>query len=66
MQVGLLTLSQKNEITGQEYAPDCFFNPVQDVNNNWIISTQEMDDCINPPYMWVKDLPLIEYVPPII
>lgn len=65
MQVGLLTIEQKNEIAGQEFATDSFFNPIQDGNGNWIISTQEMDECINPPYMWVKDLPLIEFVPPI-
>lgn len=63
MLVGKLTIEQKQTIEGQQYAPDCFFNPVQDINNDWIISTQEMDNCINPEFIFVKYLPLIEYQP---
>jgi hypothetical protein len=61
--VGLLTLEQKNDLVGQLYMPDSFFFPIQDVNGNWIISTQEIDQCVNPVFMWVKDLPLIIYEP---
>jgi predicted DNA-binding transcriptional regulator len=61
--VGLLTELQKNEIVGQLYAPDSYFNPIQDVNNNWIISIEEMEQCVNPEYLWVKDLELIPYEP---
>ena len=63
MTVGLLTVEQRNEIAGQQYVPDSFFNPIQDINDNWVISTQEMDQCVNELYIWVKELPLIEYVP---
>lgn len=63
IQVGLLTIEQKNEIAGQQYAPDSYFNPIQDIDDNWVISTQEMDQCVNELYIWVKELPLIEYVP---
>lgn len=63
MKVGLLTIPQKEQITGQIYAPDSYFNPVQDASDNWIISEQEMEDCNNPPFMWVKELPLIDFVP---
>lgn len=61
--VGLLTLEQKNDLVGQLYMTDVFFFPIQDVNGNWIISTQEIDHCVNPDYMWVRDLPLIIYEP---
>lgn len=61
--VGLLTLGQKNDLVGQLYMPDSLFFPIQDVNNNWVISTQEIDQCVNPDCMWVKDLPLIVYEP---
>ena len=61
--VGLLTELQKNEIVGQLYAPDSYFNPIQDVNNNWIISVEEIEQCVNPEYLWVKDLELIPYEP---
>ena len=61
--VGLLTELQKNELVGQWYAPDSYFNPITDAENRWIISIEEMEQCINPPFSWVKDLPLIEYKP---
>jgi hypothetical protein len=62
-QVGLLTESQKNEIVGQLYDEDSYFNPIQDIEDNWIISVEEMEFCVNPEFQWVKDLPLIEYKP---
>ena len=61
--VGLLTVEQKDELVGQMYAPDSYFNPIMDNADNWVISIEEMEYCINPNYMWVKDLELILYVP---
>jgi hypothetical protein len=62
-QVGLLTESQKNELVGQLYDEDSYFNPITDLDDNWIISVEEMDFCVNPEFQWVKDLPLIDYKP---
>jgi hypothetical protein len=61
--VGLLTIMQKDNLVGQLYAPDSYFNPIQDINDDWVVSIEEMEFCINPDFMWVKDLPLIEYIP---
>jgi hypothetical protein len=61
--VGLLTIEQKDSLVGQLYEEDSYFNPIQDDFDQWIISTEEMEFCVNPEFMWVKDLPLIEYVP---
>ena len=61
--VGLLTIEQKDLLIGQEYAQDSFFNPLQDNNDNWVISIEEMEYCTNEKFLWVKDLPLIVYVP---
>ena len=61
--VGLLTTQQYHEIVGQLYAPDSYFNPILDADLNWIISTQEMEFCVNSDFIWVKELPLIEYKP---
>jgi hypothetical protein len=63
MKVAILTLAQKNEIAGQQFAPDCYFNPIQDVNDNWVISVEEIEQATVPPYDWVKDLPLIDFEP---
>ena len=59
--VGLLTEVQKDELIGQWYAPDSYYNPIQDASDNWIISVEEMQNTINPDTMWVKDLELIHY-----
>ena len=61
--VGLLTESQKDSLVGQLYDEDSYFNPILDFFDQWIISTEEMEFCVNPEFQWVKDLPLIEYKP---
>jgi hypothetical protein len=61
--VGLLTIEQKDLIIGQQYTTDSYFNPIQDLNDNWVISIEEMNYCDNNDYLWVKDLDLIIYEP---
>ena len=61
IQVRLLTNSQKKALQGKEYKPNCYFNPIQDSSDNWIISNDEVVQCINPTVVWVNDLPLIDY-----
>ena len=61
--VGLLTVEQKYILLIQQYAPDCYFNPIQDLNDNWVISVEEIANCVNDEFIWVKDLPLIIYEP---
>ena len=61
--VGLLTVEQKDILLIQQYAPDCYFNPIQDLNDNWVISVEEIANCVNDEFIWVKDLPLIIYEP---
>ena len=61
--VGLLTELQKDELVGQLYDEDSYFNPIQDINDNWIISIEEIEQNIFPSFDWIKDLPMIEYTP---
>ena len=61
--VGLLTIEQKDQLVGVYYAPDSIYNPIQNLTDQWVISTEEMVNTINPDTLWVKELPLIEYVP---
>jgi hypothetical protein len=63
IQVGLLTEVQKDELVGQMYDEDSYFNPIQDINDNWIISIEEIEQCVNPIFIWVKELPLIPFEP---
>jgi len=60
--VGLLTELQKDQLVGQLYAPCSYYNPIQDFNDNWIISVEEIE-CENEQFVWLKDLPLILYNP---
>ena len=61
--VGLLTEIQKDELVGTWYASDSYYNPIQDVNDNWVISVEEIANTTNPATEWVKDLELIPYEP---
>jgi hypothetical protein len=61
--VGLLTEVQKDELVGVYYSADSIYNPIQDIDDNWVISVEEMLYTTNPDTLWVKDLELIEYKP---
>jgi predicted DNA-binding transcriptional regulator len=61
--VGLLTELQKDELIGQLYAPDSYYNPIQDLSENWVISIEEIEQTVTPEFLWVKDLDLIPYEP---
>jgi hypothetical protein len=63
IQVGLLKLDEYEQIVGQLFDLDSYFNPIQDTNDNWVISIEEINFCTNPEFQWVKYLPLIEYQP---
>ena len=61
--VGLLTIDEKNILIGVQYMPDTYYNPVQDNDDNWIISIEEIDNTTDENYLWVKNLPLIPFNP---
>jgi hypothetical protein len=61
--VGLLTEVQKDELVGVYYSADSIYNPIQDIDDNWIISVEEMIYTTNEETLWVKDLDLITYKP---
>lgn len=61
--VGLLTELQKDELLGQLYDEDSYFNPIQDLTDNWIISVEEIEQTVIPEFLWVKDLEMIPYEP---
>jgi len=63
MIVALLTIAEKDLLIGQKYNEDSYFNPVQDADLNWVISTQEIEQNIYPEFTWINDLPLIEFNP---
>ena len=63
MIVYLLTEHQKESLTGKCYFNGTLFNPIQDAEDNWIISEEEVNLATYEDILWVKDLPTIEYNP---
>ena len=61
--VGLFTEVQKDELLGQLFDEDSYFNPIQDFNDNWIISIEEIENNVNPNFEWLKELQMIIFVP---
>jgi len=63
MVVGKLTLEQKNKLLDREFVQDMSFNPFQDINDNWCLSIEEIEQTT---IKWVKSIQLIEFQPKII
>jgi len=60
-QVIILTLEQKQQLEGQLIQPDWYYYPIQDCNGDWIITKEEIVATTNPDFLWVKELPLIDW-----
>lgn len=58
--IAIITQQQKDQLIGKTYDGVCYFNPIQDINNNWIISEEEINQS---NLEWLKELPLSEYLP---
>ena len=61
IQVRLLTEEQAIALRGNQFRPDQYFNPIQDADDNWIIGQVEVVKCVNPKFIWVNELPVIDY-----
>jgi hypothetical protein len=59
----LLTEWQVNELRGKTFLPDSYFNPIQDIDDNWVLSAEEVAYCANPDFLWIKELPMIPFTP---
>ena len=61
--VGVLTVEDKDSLIGPRYMEDSFFNPIQDADDKWVISVEEIAQCVNPDFEWLKNIPLIPFKP---
>lgn len=59
--VAILTIEQKDSLIGMKYDGVQYFSPTQDINGDWIISEEEINQCRHEPCSWVKDLTLSEF-----
>jgi len=56
--VAIITEEQAFELKQVQIQDKCFFNPIQDKNNNWVVSEQEINQS---DLIWLKELDLIDY-----
>lgn len=61
MIVYLLKPEQKESLDGKFYYNGTYFNPIQDADNNWVVTEEEVSLASYKDIIWVKDLPSIEY-----
>ena len=63
-----LTIEQKNAIQDIFYNDNCFFNCVQDINNDWFLflSQSDKNEIESTQYAYLLLLAEFEYIPPII
>lgn len=69
--IAIITQQQKDILVGKQFEQDSYFYPIQDVNNNWIISEQEYYYCLGLWYLdelqtdlqFITTLSLSEYLP---
>lgn len=55
MTVFKITTEDCNKIKGQAYAPDCYFNPIQDINDNWVISIEELNGIVFEQFLYLSE-----------
>jgi hypothetical protein len=60
MIVAKITQQQADELKRVQFVPDNYFNPIEDVNGNWVISLQELVYC---SVDFANSVELIEYKP---
>jgi hypothetical protein len=63
MNVYQLTEEQKDQLVGQKWDGETFFNPTLDADGNWFISVEEVNGYSGEEFAWVKTLNEIPHNP---
>jgi len=64
MNVYKLTIEQKDQLVGQKWNEDAFFNPQLDADGVWFISNEEVNGCIHESVNeWIHTLEEIDHNP---
>ena len=72
--IAIITSQQKDILIGKQFEQDSYFNPIEDLNLNWVISEIEYYYCLGLWYLdecpseliFIKDLSLTVYEPKIV
>jgi hypothetical protein len=60
----VLSEKEKNLIHLQSFDfGSSFFNCIKNIDNSWVISAEEIANCVDKQYFWLKNLELILFVP---
>lgn len=59
--VAIITEGQAHYLKGFLVISDCYFNPVKDADNNWVVSEEEINQS---EIEWLKNLQLIDFKSP--
>ena len=59
----IITEEQKTLIQGKEFAKDCHFNCVKDINDNWVISVLQRNQITITGFDFLNELTEVEYFP---
>lgn len=54
--VAIITEEEKDKLIGRQFMTDVYFNPIQDLNDNWVISSEEIDQSEDKEIISFKDL----------
>jgi len=63
-QVAVVSKTRAGKLKGKETTDDLLFNPVLDSLGRWCVSKEEIDQLTDSAYLYLKTLPLIEFIPP--
>jgi len=66
IQVAILTEEQKNQVDGQFLTDAWKFVCLLDNNGNWTVRKELIDACTIEEFQWLKQLPLVEWIQPVI
>lgn len=62
--VAVISKTRATKLKGKETTDDLYFNPIQDSLGRWVVSKEEIDQLTDSAYLYLKTLPLIEFIPP--
>lgn len=54
----ILTEEQYLQVKDKPFAKNCYFNPIKDAYDNWVISFEELIAIEDKQFMWLWDCPM--------
>lgn len=65
IQVAILTQAQYEQVHLKQLAQDHAFFCAKDANDKWTVEKTQIDQIQNEEFLWLKELPLVEFQIPV-